>query len=454
MNTQARPTLQGIPIKVHAIAAPAPQFHWKRRAVQALALTLAVGVPVSGLFRIDPIDGALVVLDRQIWFADFFLIFGLWITLATGLVFLYSAAGTVFCGWACPQNSLAEWANFVTRSLLGKRAEVSLDGDPIKVTASKNRILNWVVLALLFVAAAMVFSLIPMLYFYPPSVIWSFVTLRPDPRLAASQYWIYSVFVLIILLDIAVLRHFWCRFMCVYRVWQHSFKTQQTLHVVYDASRSDHCRNCNFCASNCFIDIDPRTTQTYDSCINCGECIDACHRMHEKKGEIGLLRFEFGQRADARSRTFKNNDVSLLSRSRWAVPFGVLGVTMLLWGAWSYEPYHLSVDHLRGRPGQGVDQYQISIVNKRYRDEAVNVQVSGIPPGSYQLSAARASLGQAGRAALVLSISPELRRGLYPVVVEVRADDGWIGRFRMQHLATAPEPRASGAPPLAPAPAG
>ena len=99
MSTHANRGLQAIPIKVMGDpAAPATRFHGKRRLVQVVALALFVLVPATGLFRIDPLDGALVVLDRQIWFADFFLIFGLWFTLATALVFLYSVAGTVFCG--------------------------------------------------------------------------------------------------------------------------------------------------------------------------------------------------------------------------------------------------------------------------------------------------------------------------------------------------------------------
>ena len=97
--------------------------------MQALIIILVVLIPASGLFRIDPEAGAFVVLDRQVWFSDFFLMTGLWIFLASCLVMLYSVAGTVICGWACPQNTLAEWANNMTRKLLGKRAEVSLNGE-------------------------------------------------------------------------------------------------------------------------------------------------------------------------------------------------------------------------------------------------------------------------------------------------------------------------------------
>ena len=187
---------------------------------------------------------------------------------------LYSLAGTVFCGWVCPQNIFSEWANFMTRLLLGKRAEVSLDGQAPRVAPAKNRVLNWVLLGLSFLVAAMFLGVIPLFYFYDPGTVVSFLLWRSDPALAQSLHWIYAVFVLIILVDIAVIRHFWCRFACVYRVWQHSFRTRETLHVRYDASRSSACEKCNYCVTSCFIDIDPRKTDIYDSCINCGECME------------------------------------------------------------------------------------------------------------------------------------------------------------------------------------
>ena len=409
--------------------------------MQAIALVLVVAIPTSGLFRIDPQAGALVVLDRQIWFSDFFLVFGLWIFVATMMIFLYSAAGTVFCGWVCPQNSIAEWANFVTRKFLGKRAEVSLDGAPVRVTRSKDRWINWALLAACFVGVSMAFALVPMLYFYPVTAIESFVLLRPDPALAGSLYWIYTVFVLIVLLDVTVLRHFWCRFICIYRVWQHSFKTRQTLHVEYDATRSGDCEACNYCVTQCFIDLDPRSTDVFDSCINCGECVDACNRMHQKSGQPGLLRLRFGERIPAESGKLRvgekrrTNETSLLGRSRWALPFTFAGLLMFAWGVWSYEPFHLSVDHGAAMTGGAFHDYQIAIANKEYRDAMLQVSVSGIDPADFHLSTETVALGKVEHKTLTLSISPAIRRGLYPVQVVVHARDGWVGTFAFQHFA-------------------
>ena len=437
MSSGINKTLSSIPIKVIGSGARrgVANFRWKRRAVQITILLLLVLIPVSGLFRIDPENGALVVLGWQIWFADFFLISGLWIMLASALVALYSVAGTVFCGWACPQNTLAEWANHMTHKLLGKRAEVSLAGEAPKVAAAKNKVLNWSLLGLSFLCAAMLFALVPLLYFYPPDVVWSFITLRADTRLAGSLYWIYSVWVLIILLDIAVLRHFWCRFACVYKVWQHSFKTKETLHVAYDASRADECEKCNYCVTTCFIELDPRRTEIYDSCINCGDCIDACNNLQAKKGGVGLLRFKLGQRELGKIRQFRDNSMSLLSRFRWTTPFAVLGVIMFAWGIWSYQPYHIVVGYLETAHNQSARDYRIEVSSKRYRPTELSMSVEGLPQDDFTLSNLKVNLESVGRTSVFLSVSPKLQHGLYPFVVVVHSNDGWTGRFNVQHFA-------------------
>jgi polyferredoxin len=436
MSSSINKTLSAIPIKVVAsVASSRPaNFRWKRRAVQITILFLLVLIPVSGLFRIDPENGALVVLGWQIWFADFFLITGLWIMLASALVALYSVAGTVFCGWACPQNTLAEWANHMTHKLLGKRAEVSLTGEAPKVAAAKNKALNWFLLGLSFLSAAMLFALLPLLYFYPPDVVWSFITFREDSRLAGSLYWIYTVWVMIILLDIAVLRHFWCRFACVYKVWQHSFKTKETLHVLYDVSRSDECEKCNYCVTTCFIKLDPRKTDIYDSCINCGDCIDACNNLHAKKDGAGLLRFELGQRESGRIRKFRDNSMSLLSRFGWTAPFAALGIIMFTWGIWSYQPYHIAVGYLATAHNRSANDYRIEVSSKRYRPTELTMSIEGLPQDDFTLSSHKVDLVSVGRTSVFLTVSPKLKRGLYPFAVVVNSSDGWAGRFNVQHF--------------------
>ncbi len=427
-------SISAIPVKIIGTAPMSSRFHWKRRMVQMSAIILAILIPASGLFRIDPEAGAFVILDRQVWFADFFLIAGLWLSIVCGLIMLYSTAGTVFCGWVCPQNTMSEWANNLMRKLLGKRAEISLVGEPVHVAGKKNNVANWLILGVAFLLAAMFFGLIPLFYFYPPQLVWSFIIMQDNAGLAKSLHWIYAVSVAIIFLDIAFIRHFWCRFSCIYRVWQHTFKTKQTLHVTYDANRSDECAKCNYCVSSCFISLDPRKTDIYDSCINCGECIDACNRLHAKQNTPGLLKFELGERKKKHVNRFRTAAGSLFSRANWVTPFAVLGVAMLAWGVWSYQPYHAAIYHSEVQQGGTIQDYQIGIANKLYRPAQFMVRVQGLPEGSYHISNEKVMFSSAGRESLTLSIARNLPRGLYSFVVEVISDDGWVGRYKMQHF--------------------
>lgn len=425
-------SLSSIPVSVEPPKASL-KLHWQRRAFQLAFITLLIAIPVSGLLRIDPIAGAFVILDRQVWWSDFFLVFGLWVLLASSLVLVYSSVGTAFCGWACPQNSLAEWANQLTRKLLGKRAEINLDGEKMQVAAKKNHWLNWIVLGGLILLVSMVFALIPLLYFYSPEVIWSFITFQDDERLAASLHYIYFIFVLITFIDIAFIRHFWCRFMCIYKVWQHGFKTKHTLHVAYDEARSDLCAKCNFCVTACFIDIDPRKTNEYDSCINCGECITACNNLQAKKGQPGLLTFKVGEQQATKFAMLSMKLSSLSSRMRWTIPFAVLGLTMFIWGVMDYERYHLAVYRADMTHGAEIRDYRVAVSNKIYGNATLEIGVKGLSKEQYTLSSHRVQFNDAGRIDLELHIQ-KLPKGLHAVVVHVESSDGWTDSYRVQHF--------------------
>ncbi|WP_455208325.1 4Fe-4S binding protein [Kaarinaea lacus] len=426
-------SLSGIPITTETPKA-SMRLHWQRRALQFFTIVLAILIPVTGLFRIDPIAGAFVVADRQVWWSDFFLVFGFWLVIASGLVLLYSTVGTAFCGWSCPQNSMSEWANYLTQKLLGKRAEVSLTGEKMKVGVNKNKWSNWSILGISFIAAAMFFALIPLLYFYSPAVIWSFITFQQDERLADSLHIIYFVFVAVIFLDIAFIRHFWCRFMCIYKVWQHGFKTQHTLHIEYDHLRSELCDKCNFCVTHCFLDLDPRRTDIYDSCINCGECITACNNLQAKKGLAGLLSFNIGDRNTTRFELLRTRLSSLSSRVHWTMPFALLGITMFIWGLISYERYHLAVYRADTIQGSQISDYRIAVSNKLYDPATLDITVDGLDSAMYELDRLQVKFSGVGRIDMQLHIKEGLPPGIHPFRVQAKSPDGWKDSYRVQHF--------------------
>jgi len=426
-------TLSNIPINVEMSSSRVP-FHMRRRFIQFLFIGLLVIIPVSGLLRIDPVAGAFVVLGRQIWWADFFLVFGLWMSLASSMVLLYSTVGTAFCGWACPQNSLAEFANKWTYKLLGKRADVSISGEKMKVAANKNRPLNWIILGLIILLVSMFMALIPLFYFYTPGVIWSFVTFQHDPRLAGSLHYIYLIIVLVIFVDVSFIRHFWCRFMCVYKVWQHGFKTHQTLRVAYDETRSESCEKCNYCNTVCYLGIDPRKTDLYDSCINCGDCIDACNRVQAKNKMPGLLKFASGNYGKRESGKIMRNLASMSTRMRWTIPFAGIGLAMFVWGLVSYQHYHLAVYRADAEYGAKITDYRVAVSNKLYHPADLSVSIEGLPQKSYLLSSNKVHFNTAGRIDLDLHIKPNLKQGLHSFLVHAKSSDGWQAAYRVQHF--------------------
>jgi len=99
------------------------------------------------------------------------------------------------------------------------------------------------------------------------------------------------------------------------------------------------------------------------------------------------------------------------------------------------SPYHLAVDHGTGAAGQAITDYQIAIANKQYREANVRIRVMGIEPQNYHLSTDALTLGKVEHQLLTLSISPKIKHGLYPVQIEVQAQDGWVGHFQFQHFA-------------------
>ncbi len=437
---RANEALAKIPILTSANrAARARGLSWQLRLTRFGTIALLVFIPISGIFRID-LSSGFVVLGRQVWFSDFHIVFGLWLAIACGLVMLYSTLGNVFCGWACPQNTFSTWANDLTKKHLGKRAVIDWNNEKSANLASgKNNIKNWLYLSLKLLLGAMFIALIPMLYFYPPGAVWSFITFQEDARLAGSLHWIYTVFTFIALVNLAVIRHFICRYMCIYRMWQFLFKTKDTLHIVYDESRAADCEKCNFCATTCSVDINPKQTQTYDSCINCGECITACDSLHEKKGLKGLLRFKLGPRQSTNTLTGckENIDTNLATatqRLTWVAPVFLFAIGLFIWGLSTYAPYHLTVYQGEVPRGETVQDYHINVANKLYKPSTLTLSIEGLPEGSYRLEKEQISFDTATRQDVTLHIEQELEPGLHPILIKAQSQDGWSDSFRILHL--------------------
>jgi polyferredoxin len=415
-----------IPIKAAKMSSA--KFRWPRRATQIVTLLLFVLIPAFGLFRIDLVAGTFVVLGRQIWWSDIGLILGFATLLTAAGVLTYSTVGAVWCGWACPQNLLSEWANNLTHKLLGKRANVNVESVDSQVAKAKNKALNWIILILSFLAVSLPLGLIPFFYFFTPQEIWSFITFQTDSSLAQFMHRLYFVSVVAFFLDVSGIRYFWCNYACMYRLGQRFFKTDDALHIGYDASRSSECAKCNYCATQCIVDINPSKFESADTCINCGECVDACDQLHAKEGTTGLLRF------NAPSASAGGKRGGLLAQVNvWVGVLFLVGAGLTAWSVTHYSPYDIVAYRSEKSTGLSVSDYQILVSNKMYTPGEIALSVKGIPEGSYRLDTLRLDLAPASRASVDLHISPDLPKGLHRVVIEARAKDGWVGYFGVEH---------------------
>jgi polyferredoxin len=336
----------------------------------------------------------------------------------------------------CPQNTASEWANNMTDKLLGRRANMmDTTGTRMQVAVRRKSFLNYLMLGVLLLAASLVYALIPMFYFYSPEAIWSFVSFQSDEQLAGGLHWIYMVCVFVMLINIGAIRHLMCKYMCIYRVWQHSFKTRDTLHISYDASRSDHCSKCNYCVDSCFLDIDPRQPAVFDSCVNCGACVVACDELHSKSSKLqgpGLLRLSFG---DEWKGKYRGALGSFFNRARAATLATVIGAGMFAYGIATYEPASFSVYRGEAQQGDQLLDYRINLAYKVNRPEQMHIRVEGLDTSQYTLEKDVVQFEQAGRQDVVLYVRDGLPEGLHRFRVVVTADGGWSKKFQVVHFA-------------------
>lgn len=307
-----------------------PRFHWIRRSTQLGFLLLIILIPALGLFRIDLVTASFFINGLQVEWTNYFFLVGLVTAVCTALVITYLTVGSVFCGWACPQNLFAEFADGLTRKLLGKRADVRIDGPGMIVAAAKNKAANWLILGVSFAAASAVLAFFFLMFFYSRSDMWNFLTGAAGRQ--PGMIVMYGITTFFIFIDIATVRYLYCDYICLYRVWLRFFRSPDALHVSYDASRSASCEKCNYCAASCITDIEPTHIKITDTCVDCGECIDACDRLHAKSGKHGLLSFKVGESGS--DMTWRRMLGKAFSGSRWLLgAFFLAGCMLMVWGA-------------------------------------------------------------------------------------------------------------------------
>lgn len=391
----------------------------KRRTLEFAVLAVIVLIPVLGILRIDVTTGRFIVFNHYVLWGNFPLIFGSGALLIAAFALIYTLWGNAFCGWACPQNTLSELVDKTITRWIGKRTRQGMEQvDPEQTLAQRKGLSGWWRwLPVLGLAAllGMFFALIPLLYFLPPQAVWAFVTFADNVDIPPYTGWLFSLFAFAFFVDFAMVRHFYCKYLCVYALWQHIFKTDHTVRISFDETRLSECPSCQACSSSCFLGIDPRDVATYTHCVNCGQCIEACAGYQGRQGRGSILSFAFGHEEEM-------GRPALRSRLQWLIP-AFLGVaSMLVYGLSQWESGHLAM--AAAAKWKQPEHYVIDLSNKMLVPRPFSLAIKGLEPDQYRIGALPTKVPPGGRVVIDLWIAPEtLPPGSHRLMAEARIGD-------------------------------
>jgi cytochrome c oxidase accessory protein FixG len=233
----------------------------------------------------------------EIWPHEFYFVAGLLIMAGLGLFLFTSAAGRVWCGYACPQTVWTDLFILVERWIEGDRnARIRLHRQPWNwEKLVKNGVKWWVWLLIgLATGGAWVF------YFTDaPTLLRDLLSFQAHP----VAYFTILILTFTTFFFGGFAREQICIYACPWPRIQAAMMDEDTLTIGYREWRGEprgkqsvegngDCIDCMACVNVCPMGIDIRDGQQM-ACITCGLCIDACNDVMDKIGKprelIGYL---------------------------------------------------------------------------------------------------------------------------------------------------------------------
>ncbi|MGA1685248.1 MAG: cytochrome c oxidase accessory protein CcoG [Gemmobacter sp.] len=239
----------------------------------------------------------------EIWPHEFYFVAGLLIMAGLGLFLFTSAAGRVWCGYACPQTVWTDLFILVERWVEGDRnARLRLFHQRWNLEKVRKRAVKWTLWLLIGLATggAWVF------YFTDaPTLARDLVAFQAHP----VAYTTMAILTATTFAFGGFAREQICIYACPWPRIQAAMMDEDTITIAYRDWRGEprgklhkgasapaegqgDCIDCMACVNVCPMGIDIRNGQQL-ACITCGLCIDACNDVMDRIGRprdlIGYL---------------------------------------------------------------------------------------------------------------------------------------------------------------------
>lgn len=346
-------------------------------------------IKVNGLpsILINIPDRRFTFFWMSFWGHDAPLFFFVLASFTLGLLFVTSAWGRVWCGWACPQTIGIDGIFRQIEVLVegNHTARLKLDRVPFDREKIVKRSTKW----FLFILMSWLVSLTFLSYFIRSEDLITMVVSPPHENWI--PFLITTVITLVVAFNYCWYREQFCTDVCPYGRLQSVLMDEDSITVVYDEKRGEprkgrlpekgktgDCIDCFKCVVVCPTGIDIRRGIQME-CIACTSCIDACNEVMQKvKKPKGLIRYD--------SENGLKGQKSLFWRMRTCVYLGLCFSAFIGLFLYVYGRSDLDVTVLRAheRPYQVLhtsqemtlitNHFRVNLKNQSYEELEVDLQ--------------------------------------------------------------------------------
>ncbi len=257
-------------------------YKTKRRIIQILTTLLIVALPFFNIIRIDVPTLRFYFFNTVLWVDEIYLIFLVVIFFSLILLYFTLIYGRLWCGWACPQTTMSDFARWIDEKISRKFRKLK----------GMGKILAFIFSSIILLLLSLFISINLIIYFVDPYRLFAeFLTWSQGNVINV----ILVVLVVLNFLNLRLLREKFCSRACPYGMLQFLFTDQKTQIIKFDTERKDICMECENCIRACVMGIDIRPTPYQTECNYCGDCIDACAEQLKKKNLTSLINFSQGE---------------------------------------------------------------------------------------------------------------------------------------------------------------